>query len=245
MSMNPSYESKTTDLPLGEGVIWSLIAHLTLGIIVVLKSLFLPSAPERYIPSLKVDLVALPDLTPEERHNLSLKKSKSKTQSEKKEVKKKAASKGKQLIQQRKARKTKIKSALSRIKSITEVQEEAQTEDTTPDLIKGNFLSKGSSLSGEAKEKGEPTYFDQVLERVRAHWTLPIWLARQQLSAQAVIYLSPTGDLISIRFQKPSGSTQFDEAVKSSIRKSAPFPPPPTELAPMIQSGGILLGFPL
>src|SRR4051794_31182171 len=40
---------------------WSLIAHVVFLVIVILKSLIFPSTAKPYVPTLRVDMVALPD----------------------------------------------------------------------------------------------------------------------------------------------------------------------------------------
>ncbi len=227
--------SESTDFPFTQGLIWSLIIHLALGITFLLKILIFPSTQEVYLPSLKVDLVALPDLTKNEMKNLTASggRQSSKTKS-------RPIPKGEMILQNRKKRKSKIKNALSRIKSITKIQ-----DDSAPDLIKGNILSKGSTLSGEAREAAEPTYFDTILEKIKISWTLPVWLARQKLSAQVVILINPNGNVTRIRFKRPSGSAQFDQTVIDAIKLASPFSPPPSDLRGTLQSSGILLGFPL
>lgn len=48
------------------GFFWSLIVHLALGITIVVQALIFPGQPRPYIPTLRVDLVGLPDLTKQE-----------------------------------------------------------------------------------------------------------------------------------------------------------------------------------
>src|ERR1035437_4339097 len=46
---------------LNKGLRWSLICHLSLVVAIVVKSLIFPSDVKPFIPSLRVDLVGLPD----------------------------------------------------------------------------------------------------------------------------------------------------------------------------------------
>lgn len=55
---------------LSTGVKWSLIVHLAFGIFILLKSLIFPGTPELYTPTLRVDLVALPDLLKSEKDRI-------------------------------------------------------------------------------------------------------------------------------------------------------------------------------
>lgn len=84
-----------------------------------------------------------------------------------------------------------------------------------------------------------------MVNRVRANWSLPTWLARQNLSARVQIFIDSQGKVQGIRFHKPSGNAQFDEAVQKAISKSQPFDSPPKDMAATLLTRGVFLGFPL
>jgi hypothetical protein len=46
-------------------------------------------------------------------------------------------------------------------------------------------------------------------------------------------------------FVRPSGNSQFDDAVRKTLQQSQPFPVPPIEIRPTLAADGILVGFPL
>lgn len=144
-------------------------------------------------------------------------------------------------------RSLKLKGALARIKALDKIrgEEGAAPSQTQGALIKGNRLSKGTSLSGDARESMESGYQDLVRDRLAENWSLPIWLARQNHSARIVLFIDGRGRVRSVRFMKPSGNEQFDSAVKKAIEDSQPFPTPPAEVASSVQVDGIGFAFPL
>jgi len=128
--------------------------------------------------------------------------------------------------------------ALDRIKALNKL-------DGEDHIIKGNKISRGTSLSGEAKEKMQVTYFDGVHARLKANWALPIWLSRQNHRAKVKIFIDGLGHIKGIRFMVSSGSAEFNSEVRRAIEQSVPFSPPPKELITTVLVEGILLGFPL
>lgn len=225
----------------------SLGGHLFFIVILAIRFFLFPDKPIQYIPTLRVDMVALPDILKKDLYKIPPKQQE-KTESEpvpeaKPEVKTKPTPSPDEVVlkTQKKTeadRKRKMSQALDRIKSLQKLKE--------PNVIvKGNTLSPGNTVTGEAQEAAEATYFDILHDALQANWVLPVWLARQELSARVRIYLNPNGTVRTFVFQKASGHPVFDEAVKSTIEKSQPFPVPPEDLADKFEYDGILIGFPL
>ncbi|MBU6154913.1 MAG: TonB C-terminal domain-containing protein [Bdellovibrionales bacterium] len=235
----------------------SLVLHSGLALAILLKGWISPSEPKVFLPSLRVDLVGLPDLKRseipapapiqpiEKKEALPPPPAPSKTEitpeteqgdysTSKKNTKKKQESRKEKDAQ------TKLKRALDRIKALERVKALAGEDE-----IKGNQVSKGSALSGEAKQALETSYFDVVLERVRTYWELPKWLQDQGRSAKVMIYLDSQGRMKSFHFVQASGSDAFDQEVKRTLQAANPFSVPPSAIAGEIGSQGILLGFPL
>ena len=144
-------------------------------------------------------------------------------------------------------RSRKLQGALARIKALSKIHgdEGAKPSPTRGMLIKGNQVSKGTSLSGDARESANAGYHDLVRDRLSENWSLPVWLARQDHSAKIILYIDSRGRVRSFRFVKPSGNDQFDSAVKKAIEDSQPFPPPPDDVASTVQVDGIGFAFPL
>ncbi|MBL7714848.1 MAG: cell envelope integrity protein TolA [Bdellovibrionales bacterium] len=239
----------------------SAVLHLGAILLFVIKSLVFPSKPITYTPSLRVDLVGLPDILKKDKEALNkvvsqslekaLKeaetqaKAQEKPAPEKIKITKEIANPDDMILNPTKTasskdRAKKMKSALERIKALQKIEKEEENV-----VIKGNKLSKGSSLDGNAKENAEANYRDLVRDRLRDGWELAPWLARQNLQARVEITIDGKGRVRSFRFIKASGNSQFDEAVKRSIAQAQPFPTPPKGMADQLLIDGILVGFPL
>lgn len=251
---------------------WSVGLHAAIAIFLVLKSIVFPSDPAPYVSALRVDIVGLPDLLKNERPDPN-KPSLSELESRLKETERQAedlklptptkadkavekADPAEMVLkpQKQKAEKTedrqkKLRSALDRIKSLDKIAQlqskEQQEKATAGQLIKGNQISKGTSLTGEARENAVATYFDAVRDALQSNWTLNAWLARQKFSARIQVYIDSRGNLRSYKFTKVSGNAAFDDAVKAAIFKSQPFPAPPEGIAHSVLVDGISVGFPL
>ena len=230
-----------------------------LGLMVLFfKSTLFPNDPVAYIPSLKVDLVALPDQKKSEPAPMPQPPPPASVEKPKPEPVKKSElalepeqtqhpdlvvsppKKKKSHSKKEKEAQKKLKQALDRIRAIERIKALAGS-----DPVKGNTISKGSSLSGAAKKALESTYFDVVLERVRTYWELPKWLRDQNRAAKVMVYLDSQGRLKSFEFIQASGSEPFDSEVKRTLQAAAPFPIPPGGISSDIAKQGILLGFPL
>lgn len=236
-------------------ILWSLGAHAALLVIVVLKSLVFPSQDTPYIPALRVDLVGLPDILKKDLDQIQLTppakdKAKETVTEPRKATKSDAASAPKAKTTDAPNHRKQMDDALARVKALARIareQEAAETEQSEKSrpLIKGNQVSEGSSVTGDAKETTQAGYYDAVLSRLQANWTLPVWLARRQLSAKVVVFIDSAGRISGLAFRKSSGDARFDAEVRRAIEASAPFSPPPKEILDDVQSDGILFGFPL
>ena len=233
-------------------LIVSAFLHLLAYLLFLLGPSLRFSESKPYIPSLRVDLVGLPtqkapesaapapaeDSAPTpapapkknrirdlpDEGDTFLKKTKTKTKESKKE----------------KEAKRKLKQAIERIRAIERIKALAAAEE-----IRGNRISKGSSLSADARTTLEAGYFDVVLEQVRTHWELPKWLLGQGLSAKVLLQIDSRGNIRNFKFVQPSGNPGFDQEVKRALLAANPFPIPPQDISAAILNDGILLGFPL
>jgi TonB family protein len=257
---------------LGKSLKLSLVIHLVLLFLALVQDFFFQGQPKTYIPSLRVDLVALPDLLKSETkkiHQRELQKELSQilAQAEKKAQK---IQKEQSLLKRTpslpaakphemtltpstathpKEISHRNRQALDRLKLLAKIhdkiRESPQKTSPSPLLIKGNQISQGSSLSSDARESLEQNYSDLLKDRLQENWSLPPWISRQNLSAQVEIRIDAQGHLSRVQFVKPSGNSQFDEAVKKTLQLSQPFPHPPEEVRLSLQKNGILIGFPL
>ncbi len=243
------------------GMSLSLALHVGIALFILLKTVVFPGTPIAYTPTLRVDIVDLPDALKQELRgapkNNEIAEVLKKAEADAKKMKPVAPNvpkeekvdpdelvlKPKQAAEQSKDREKKLKSALARIRSLEKL-EVSDNPDTKPLVVKGNKISKGTSLSGDAREAAEATYYDLIRDRLHENWALPVWLSRQNFSAQVVILIDGAGRLKGIRFARSSGNAQFDEAVRRTIADSDPFPRPPSELVSILENG-IPAGFPL
>ncbi len=142
-------------------------------------------------------------------------------------------------------RQKKLDAALARIRSLDRLKDQSEEKEAAV-VIKGNQISKGSSLSGDAREQAQAGYYDLVREALIQFWALPPYLARQEeLGAQILIRIDQAGTVIDSNFIKRSGNDQFDDAISNTIRDAQPLPRPPKEVVDAVSSRGVVVGFPL
>lgn len=262
---------------LSVGLKWSGLAHALLFMLVVFQNLLFPSTPILYVPTLRVDLVGLPDVLKKDLKTPTQMKAENQTKQDITKILKEAeqaahkikeresrkepelkspdhsmtiASKAK--LEKEGSKKTvenKNKNALARIKALAKVQPtEEPSRSASPStlkIIKGNRLSPGTSLSGEAKEGLAAEYFDLLKEHLLDNFTLPPWLSRQNFSAQVVLFIDSRGQIRRYNFVKLSGNPQFDDVIKKTLQESQPLPLPPQSFQASLITNGILVGFPL
>jgi TonB family protein len=234
--------SETPADPISRAIKISAGIHLGLLLVLFLKSIVLPSEPntKEYIPSLRVDLVALPDQKTTEQITPAMPAvapEEVKEAEKKEKVAQKTEEKGDYSLNKKKNKKERMKSALDRIKALEKIKDGEQ--------IKGNKVMKGSSSKGQASDSVQTTYIDMVLDKVRNEWELPQWLKDQNLTAKVLIKIDRRGIITSTRFLKSSGNEQFDAAVKRTLQASVPFPAPPLSILADMSGDGIVFGFPI
>ena len=249
----PTGPRHPADHDFSKGLKWSFIFHFVLVLCFLIKSFVFPGKPVFIAPTLRVDIVGLPDLLKKDKGKLA----KTLAEVEKKEAKQietaapskkksDAADPDEMVLKPKResgqARQKKLKNALARIKALAKISE---SEGKQAGLVKGNIISRGSSLSGDAKEGDQNGYYDVLRERLQENWALPIWIARQKYTAQVQVFIDARGRLRNFRFVKLSGNAQFDDAVKRTLAESQPFPFPPPDLVSQFATDGILVGFPL
>jgi outer membrane biosynthesis protein TonB len=234
----------------------SVILHaLVIGLSFIWSFISSNQDPIRISPSIRVDLVALPDVKKSDlsqyeasdKTNLNaLEEKLSKTEASAKKALQKIQEEVKQeesmSLQKKKGKETRkdsLKNALERIKALDSIEKSQSSRKKTV-IAKGNTLSKGTSLTGE--NTGETSEFvSRMQSKLHDNWNLPVWLSKQNLNAKVVLFLDSKGYVSKTVFAQPSGNQQFDDFVLKTIRMSQPFNAPPDE----VLEGGITLGFPL
>lgn len=246
----------------------SLLGHGVLLVLGILKMALFPDHTLTYIPSLRVDMVGLPEILKKDLQDVgkpsaaakqieeALKKADQEIAKEKAKAKEKSEplKKDEMAIKhdQAKEREKKLKNALARIKALNKVtaaddaaEAEAIAEAKKAAVIKGNMISKGTSLSAEARESMQMDYLESFRSKLHENWMLPTLLQRQELSAQVRIFIDKYGKLVRYVFTKPSGNPRFDEEVKNAIESAQPYPAPPDHYADALRFQGAEFGFPL
>ncbi len=221
---------------LSKAVKLSVLIHFLFIFGMFLKSIISPSEirTKEYLPSLRVDLVALP--------NQKITETVTPAQpAEEKTLKETAIEEpGDYSLSKKKVKnikKDKMKSALDRIKALEKIRD--------GEALKGNIVRKGSSAKGDANVLAQTTYFDSVLDKVRNEWELPTWLQDKGLNAKVLVKIDRRGNISSITFIRNSGNSQFDTAVKRALNAASPFSPPPMSVLVDVSRDGIVLGFPI
>jgi outer membrane biosynthesis protein TonB len=246
------------------GLKWSFGAHIGVLALLLIKTVIFPSTTTPYVPTLRVDVVGLPDILKKDLKNAPISKDISdalkKAEQDAKQIKpaklhpmpeSKEMAKPDEMVlkptpksnKMSKQREKSLRAALDRMKALASIAREE--EKTSSPVIKGNAISKGSSLAGDAKESDQANYYDAVLTQLQGNWALPVWLSRQNLSAKVQVFIDARGRLHGFQFVKLSGNAQFDDAVKRALQESAPFSPPPADVADSVLVNGIIFGFPL
>jgi protein TonB len=103
-------------------------------------------------------------------------------------------------------------------------------------------VDEGTALIAE---KGNE-YMTKVYSAVKGQYSVPKVITereRQFLAATVVITINARGQIKNLTFEKRSGNQVYDSAIEAAIRRAAPFPPPPAELADKYSSEGIGIEF--
>lgn len=252
-----------------KGVRKSIGVHAAAVIALLLLTLVLPREPVKYQPSIRIDLVGLPDLKksdlaraqPDDFERLSekLKDGSSKTQKLAEQARNAKSAEPeptpaddaansmalKKIKPRPEAPKTPakkdLKSAIERIKAIAALEDESKPPGQKKTVaMKGNKVSRGdSSAGGPAMDTN--AFIGALQAKLRDNWNLPVWLGNQNLSAKIVIFLSRDGYVNNTIVAKSSGNQQFDDYCLKTIRTAQPFGAPPSDIV----NEGLTLGFPL
>lgn len=234
----------------------SILLHGLLIALLTINVVFFTDQQVTYIPTIKVDIVDLPDKRPsntkvapapvpqkksvaqkkpppppppQKKARPALKKIRTQKSQKKSETQQLKAQKPIEPIEQEDIGQQAIKrlESIERIKEMVAVQE----------AIKGNRIMPGTALKGLNKIDYD-NYTDRLHRHVQSHWQLPKWLAISgELNTVVKIYLSPEGYIISKQLIQSSGDPRFDEIVLSAIEKASPFPQPEDRFVNIIQEG--------
>jgi valyl-tRNA synthetase len=217
-------------------VVISVFLHLALyGF-----SIYLPSIPFlrgkrgelRYTPTVRVDLVALPDKPYREMKEMD--QEIQKTEDAIREIKEK---RGELTLQKKEGMKLRekielkkeAKSAIERLKALQALEKRLRERKKEVER-KGNIVTPGASLPSSGKENVLDEYRSVVVEKIKLRWALPSYLRReQQLSGEVIIFLNPEGGIIRKEIVS-SGVQEFDSYMNQALEEALPFPAVPEAL---------------
>jgi TolA protein len=252
---------------------FSLAIHFGVVLMVALSPIFeslgLSIFPKKkmdeiYQGFIQVDVVALPDMLPNEKSSIDTalpivdKPEKSKEENvdtlkkddlalfeeakKAEDVKKKAETEAKHKALEK-------KKLADQEKALKRLQEEAKREAALKSLqnksgkagrgkLAGNVLSKGNSLTG-AVGTAKDQYGGRVLEAIKQNFNIYFWQQKKGLSAVIHLELFPTGKVRSREIVKRSSDPTYDSAVLQAI--DAAYFPAPEE--PSVVEGGFDITF--
>ena len=228
----------------------------------MLNTFFLKGEDIKYIPAIRVDVVALPDkeaprrsvLVAEKKALPKVETKKLQTQVKKNQVLHKPQMKKVQISHkpQKKREVTKPsfvydkqlqevgQTAINRLKHIKQIQSRLEKEK----VIKGNRIAPGTALRGLDKLDYDD-YIGLLHNHIQSYWELPQWLAvSDNLSTVVKVYLDANGYVIRRELIRSSGDTRFDQIVLSAIDSASPLPKPEDKFIDIVYSGIILTAKP-
>jgi len=89
-------------------------------------------------------------------------------------------------------------------------------------------------------------YQAMVRGRIIREWIVPSKFTDEGsagYSARIEVLINTDGDVVSVRWESPSGDTTFDQSAVRAVRKASPFPKPPDRLAWEAYNEGFLVEF--
>lgn len=135
---------------------------------------------------------------------------------------------------------------LQALKKLQAPQEDVVANDTSAEvesIIKGNRLAVGDSITGVSRIHYDN--YKQVLHNaVKNKWNLPSWIQDGNLFAEALIKISDTGHVTEKVLTTSSGNTMYDKYVLQAITEASPFPAPPDKFVNIVGVKGVVLRFP-
>jgi TonB family protein len=137
--------------------------------------------------------------------------------------------------------KLKEMSAFEKLKE--SAKNEASKKPKAADVVRGNKVSAGNSLTG-LERLDYNRYYDELKAKVNSNLSIPQWLADADLRAQVQVLIDERGYVTKRTIVRSSNNDVFDAKVIEAIDASSPLPPPPERLRGLLSSSGITFNFP-
>jgi colicin import membrane protein len=240
-------------------LITSAVAHVVFILFLTVRAYFFPSEPLQLESAIRVDIVGLPEKTavlppPIEEPAAKAAAPAPSTTKELPPLVKEVPKKTEPVVLKPtkpdpKQQKKNQDAALKRLEAMAKLDRMARTEAATKALadaakaqaaVRGNQLSKGSSLSGLTR-LDHAKYLDDLEARIKNNWHPPKFLANAKLRVRVVLMIDPTGSILKKMIVQSSGNNVFDESAMNAVEGSMPLPPPPESLHGILANQGVEL----
>lgn len=113
----------------------------------------------------------------------------------------------------------------------------------------GNKVSQGIARVEQGEQGSYADAFERYLatipDVVRPHWRLPSYLKDQNLRCRIRIFLNKDGVIVKTQIYESSGVDEYDSKALQAIKQASPFPVAEKQILSKLQSGDVILGFPL
>jgi len=256
---------ETVDDKFTQNIFKALIGHFLLILFLYLLSLILGYSffsdsnknvkIEIIQSAVRVDLVAMPELTVQELKKIDLTETTIKDPEP--EVKPEVKNETSEVEFKKVDKKVDLKNLLSNFsnkeivkkdKSKKENKKSIDNEKLRKLILQGNIVSEGSSTVGTTASLGAEEfirYIQGLPDIVRPNWKLPSYLIDQNLRCRIKVFVASNGRVIRVEVFESSGDKEFDAKAIEAVKLSSPFPIPSKEILVRVTSGQIILGFPL
>ena len=141
----------------------------------------------------------------------------------------------------------KIRDALAKIdkqvKGRTIVPEASQIKDSAEGYKYGTGTEPLKVLPSDPEYL---KYQAMVRAKIIREWIVPgkfIEEGSQHLNAKIEVMINTDGDVVTIRWESPSGTQTFDQSAVRAVKQASPFPKPPDRLAWEAYNEGFLIEF--
>ncbi len=138
--------------------------------------------------------------------------------------------------------------ALKKLEAIAKLERQARADAAAKAAaamaqarpVQGNQVSRGGSLSGLTRLDHD-TYLSSLEQKIRTAWRPPKYLAKNGLKVKVLVHIDAQGAVIKKAILQSSGNSVFDESALQAIDSIVPFPQPPSSLAGLLSTSGLLL----
>ena len=103
--------------------------------------------------------------------------------------------------------------------------EDDALDDLMDRTLEDAIASEAELLSSERQDAAVASYVGAIVRRIEQNWSRPP-SARNEMRAELLIGLVPTGELVTVEVVASSGSAAFDRSALRAVRDAAPFEVP-------------------